>query len=98
MLPAYIAQRWAGGLNVMIPLAFAASIILFCWIAVDSITGLWVFAVVYGVTAHGLQSLFPIVLASLTKDASKAGVRTGMAFSIVVYHPHPGQYTTKPLT
>ncbi|EXJ59689.1 hypothetical protein A1O7_03835 [Cladophialophora yegresii CBS 114405] len=83
MLPAYIAQRWVGGLNLMIPLATVASIILYCWIAVDSMSGLWVFAVTYGIVAHGLQSLFPIVLANLTKDPSKAGVRSGMGFTIV---------------
>ncbi len=90
MLPAYAAQRWTGGLNIMIPFAFAASVILFCWIAVDSVTGLWVFAVVYGIFAHGLQSLFPIVLSSLTKDPSKAGVRNGMGFTIVVSRSRPG--------
>ncbi|OCT47460.1 MFS monocarboxylate transporter [Cladophialophora carrionii] len=83
MLPAYVAQRWVGGLNLMIPLAIVASIILYCWIAVDSMSGLWVFAVTYGIVAHGLQSLFPIVLANLTKDPSKAGVRSGMGFTIV---------------
>jgi predicted MFS family arabinose efflux permease len=87
MLPAYVAQRWFGGLNVMIPFAAAAGVILYCWIAVDSITGLWIFAVLYGVVAHGLQSLFPVVLASLTTDPTKAGVRNGMGFSIMVSCP-----------
>ena len=84
MLPAYAAQRWIGPLNLMIPLAMAASVVLFCWIAVDTVSGLWTFAVVYGVIANGIQSLFPIVLTSLTKDQSKAGVRSGMGFTIVV--------------
>ena len=68
---------------MMIPLALAAGIILYCWIAVVSVPGLWVFAVTYGVVAHGIQSLFPIVLTNLTKDQSKAGVRSGMAFTIM---------------
>jgi predicted MFS family arabinose efflux permease len=84
MLPAYIAQRWVGGLNLMIPLSVAGGIVLYSWIAVDSISGVWVFAVVYGIIAHGIQSLFPIVLTSLTKDASKVGVRSGMGFTVVV--------------
>ena len=95
ILPAYIAQTWAGPLNVMIPSAVAASVILYCWLAVDSITGLWVFASVYGVVAHGLQSLFPVVLASLTKDPSKAGVRAGMGFSIVVSCARFGQIVAR---
>ncbi|KAJ9611445.1 hypothetical protein H2200_004629 [Cladophialophora chaetospira] len=83
MLPAYVAQKWTGGLNLMIPFAMAASVVLFCWIAVDSVTGLWIFAVIYGVLAHGIQSLFPTVLTSLTKDQTKAGARSGMGFTIV---------------
>src|SRR5882757_3742677 len=84
ILPAYIAQRWTGPLNTMIPMVAVAGVILYCWIAVDSVTGLWVFAVVYGMTAAGLQALYPIVLTSLTSDLKKAGVRAGMGFSIVV--------------
>ncbi|KIW28635.1 uncharacterized protein PV07_08279 [Cladophialophora immunda] len=82
VVPAYIAQRWVGPLNLMIPMVGVAGIILYCWIAVDSVTGLWIFAVVYGVVAAGIQALFPVVLTSLTRDPKKAGVRTGMGFSI----------------
>ncbi|KIW88959.1 uncharacterized protein Z519_10443 [Cladophialophora bantiana CBS 173.52] len=83
ILPAYIAQRWVGPLNLMIPMVAVAGIILYCWIAVHSVTGLWIFSVIYGVVAAGLQALFPAVLTSLTRDQKKAGVRTGMGFSIV---------------
>ena len=46
-----------------------------------------------GVVAHGLRSPFPVVLASLTKYQSKAGVRAGMGFSIVVSRSAPDQGT-----
>ena len=84
LLPAYIAQKWTGPLNLMIPNVLLAAIILYCWIAVKSVTALWIFAVAYGVAAAGLQALFPVVLTSLTTDPKKAGVRAGMGFSIVV--------------
>jgi hypothetical protein len=84
IVPNYVAQRWIGPLNLMIPFAFVASVVLYCWIAVKSIGALWGWAVAYGIVAHGLQSLFPVALTSLTRDQSKAGVRSGMGFSVVV--------------
>ncbi|OAL31388.1 hypothetical protein AYO22_00980 [Fonsecaea multimorphosa] len=84
ILPAYIAQRWVGALNLMIPLVIVAGMILYCWMAVDSVTGLWIFSVAYGVVAAGIQALFPVVLTSLTSDPKMIGVRTGMGFSIAV--------------
>lgn len=84
IIPAYIAQRWTGPLNLMIPTVASAGIILYCWTAVDSVTGLWIFTVAYGIAAAAIQALFPVVMTSLTKDPKKAGVRAGMAFSIVV--------------
>ncbi|KAF2095842.1 putative MFS monocarboxylate transporter [Rhizodiscina lignyota] len=83
LVPAYIAQKWTGPLNFMIPSAFVTGAILYSWIAVDSVTGLWIFAIFYGMAAAGLQALFPVALAALTTDAKKTGVRTGMCFSIV---------------
>ena len=84
VLPNYAAQQWFGPLNTVIPITFAASIVLFSWIAVNTVTGLWIFATFYGLTAAGIQGLFPVVLTSLTTDQKKAGVRAGMAFSVVV--------------
>lgn len=81
LIPAYIAQR-TGPLNLIIPQVLATGIVLYTWIAVTSVTGLWIFSVFYGIAVNGLQALFPVVLTSLTKDQTKQGVRTGMAFSI----------------
>ena len=47
-----------------------------------SVQGVWAFAVIYGACAAGVQSLFPAVVASLTTDPKKAGVRMGMVFSV----------------
>ena len=50
-----------------------------------SSSGLIAFAVVYGIAASGIQSLFPATLASLTEDMSKVGVRIGMTFTVVSF-------------
>jgi MFS family permease len=51
--------------------------------AVDSVPGLYVWCVFYGLFAGGIQSLFPAGLSSLTSDPQKAGSRMGMGFTIV---------------
>lgn len=84
LVPAYIAQRWTGSLNLFIPQLAATAIIIYSWIAVKSTTGLWIFAVFYGTVSAGLTVLFPVVLASFTADPQKLGVRSGMCFSVSV--------------
>ena len=50
----------------------------------DVVTGgLTVFAVIYGLSAAGIQSLFPATITSLTTDLKRAGVRMGMIFTTV---------------
>ncbi|KAL9640041.1 MAG: hypothetical protein Q9164_000525 [Protoblastenia rupestris] len=85
MIPAYFADRYFGPLNTLIPVAFVAGLLLFCWTAVSSKGGLVTFAVIYGLFAAGIQSLFPATLSSLTTDLKKAGVRMGMVFSVVSF-------------
>lgn len=84
LIPAYVAQVWTGPLNFMIPNVASAAILLYSWNAVKSTTALWIWAGFYGFAAAGLQALHPVVLAALTVDPKKIGVRTGMCFSIVV--------------
>ena len=85
MLPAYISDRYFGPLNTIIPFSFITGLLLFCWIAVTSRGGLIAFSIIYGLSAAGIQSLFPATLASLTTDMKKVGVRTGMVFSVVAF-------------
>jgi MFS family permease len=82
LIPNYLADRVTGPLNLIAIFAGVCSVIMYCWIAVDSVTGVWAFAVVYGSCAAGVQSLFPATVASLTTDPKKAGVRMGMVFSV----------------
>ncbi|KAF2742052.1 MFS general substrate transporter, partial [Sporormia fimetaria CBS 119925] len=81
IVPGFIADQYFGGMNVMIPFVFASAIVLYCWTAVKSTVGLYIFAAVYGFASAGFQGLFPSNLGSLTKDLSKVGTRSGMGFS-----------------
>lgn len=85
LIPAHLADRYFGPLNTIIPFAFISGLLLYCWTAVTSKGGLVGFAVIYGLFASGIQSLFPATLASLTSDLKKAGVRMGMVFSVVSF-------------
>lgn len=82
IIPNFISDRWTGPLNLMIPFCVIAATVLYCWMAVTTVSGLWMFTVFYGIFAAGLQGLFPVVLTSLTKDPQKVGVRTGMGFAV----------------
>ncbi|KAL9011362.1 MAG: hypothetical protein Q9173_003784, partial [Seirophora scorigena] len=71
MVPAYFADRYFGPLNSLIPFVFVSGLLVFCWAAVTSQSGLTAFAVVYGLFAAGIQSLFPATTSSLTIDMKK---------------------------
>jgi MFS family permease len=77
------ADRLLGPVNTLIPVAFFAGVLFYCWAAISSLGPLYVFCVIYGFFGAGIQSLFPASCASLTVDAKKMGVRTGMCFSFV---------------
>ncbi|KZV72788.1 MFS general substrate transporter [Peniophora sp. CONT] len=71
-----------GPLNMVIPCAFITSILAFCWISVDSVGSLVVFAVLYGVFSGSLLALARASVASLTKDIGRMGTRMGMASAL----------------
>ena len=85
IIPGFIADRYTGPLNTIIPFAAISGLLLYCWTAVSSQTGLVLFGIFYGIFAAGIQSLFPATLASLTTDIKKTGVRIGMCFSVISF-------------
>lgn len=85
LLPNWLADRYTGPINQLIPITFASSTIMFTMVAVSSSTGLYIWACFYGMVGAAIQSLFPAVLSSLTTDLRKAGVRMGMVFTIVSF-------------
>ncbi|KAL6156303.1 hypothetical protein ACJQWK_09616 [Exserohilum turcicum] len=84
ILPTYYADK-IGGLNVLTPFAFICGIMMFAWIGIKSIGTLYVFAVIYGSGSAVIQALWPAVIGNLSRerDLKKAGVRMGMAFTVV---------------
>ncbi|OCK82289.1 MFS general substrate transporter [Lepidopterella palustris CBS 459.81] len=83
LVPALIADKYVGPINVFIPTLFLAGVLLFSWAAVNSASGIMIFTIFYGFFGAGVQSLLQAGLASLNTDPKKAGVRIGMGFSVV---------------
>jgi MFS family permease len=84
LLPNYFADR-IGSLNTLIPFCYLCGILMFGWIGIRSTSGLYVFGAIYGCGSACIQGLWPATIASLNKvpDMKKAGIRMGMAFSVV---------------
>ncbi|CAG9951568.1 unnamed protein product [Clonostachys rosea f. rosea IK726] len=84
IIPNYLADR-TGAVTMLIPVSSATAILVFCWMSVNSSSGLYAWSVFYGFFAGGIQSLFPAALSLLSDDMSKIGVRTGMVFTVVSF-------------
>jgi MFS family permease len=81
--PNIVANRWSGLFNILILLSSASIILMYCWASIRSEAGLYVFAVIYGLIAAALQSLFPAIATTMTPHANRTGTRVGMIFSFV---------------
>lgn len=79
---AFIATKFIGPLNAIIPSALISALLMYAWTAIKDVGGLYAFAVVYGLSSNGVQGLWPGGLASLTSDDTKIGTRLGMGFTI----------------
>lgn len=84
LVPNLVADR-IGAVNTLAPLCAIVSLLAFCWMAIDTKPSLYAWAVLYGLFAAGIQSLFPAALSFLTTDLRKTGVRMGMVFTIVSF-------------
>lgn len=83
LIPAFLADRYFGAVNTMVPIILGTAICIFAWAGVSSITGAYIWVAVFGFFGAGVQGMFPATLAGLTKDLSKSGTRIGMIFSII---------------
>ncbi|RAL06896.1 putative MFS monocarboxylate transporter [Aspergillus homomorphus CBS 101889] len=83
LIPNLLADQYTGPLNMLIPFSLVTGVVAYCWTAVRSYDGLYVFSAFYGLAAAGIQSLFPATLSTLTTDLKKTGVRMGMVLSVV---------------
>lgn len=85
VVPNYLADRYFGPMNCLIPSAAISAFLYYCWIAVTNRGGLYGWAVIYGMVGAAMQSLFPATLSSLTTDLRMMGTRMGMIFTIVSF-------------
>ncbi|KAI9373241.1 major facilitator superfamily domain-containing protein [Aspergillus egyptiacus] len=83
LIPNFMADRYTGPLNMLIPFSFATGLVAFCWAGVHDLDGVYGFSAFYGLAAAGIQSLFPATLSTLTTDLKKMGARMGMVMSVV---------------
>jgi predicted MFS family arabinose efflux permease len=84
-VPNFLADRFAGPINLLIPSTLLSGVLLLCWISITTEPKLYTFTVFYGIFSAAVQALFPASLASLTSDMKKIGVRMGMVLSIVSF-------------
>jgi hypothetical protein len=83
LLPSFVADKYLGPLNSIIPVNMFTCVLMYSWAGVHSSGGLYVFVVIYGFFAAGVQSMFPAVLNTLTIDPTTTGTRMGMTFAVV---------------
>ncbi|KAH7072702.1 major facilitator superfamily domain-containing protein [Paraphoma chrysanthemicola] len=83
VLPGYIADRFIGVLNVLVLCLIGNIIILWSWLAVNSIPAYYAWTVLYGLFGAAFQSLFPTTIAAYSTDITKTGTRLGMAFTVI---------------
>ncbi|KAF1985775.1 monocarboxylate transporter [Aulographum hederae CBS 113979] len=83
VLPGYLGDRF-GRFNVIIILTFFTSIITFAlWIPARANAPIIVFAALYGFGSGTFVSMIPAVIAQISPDMTKIGVRTGTCFVFI---------------
>ncbi|KAK4203300.1 putative monocarboxylate transporter [Triangularia verruculosa] len=89
----YLADNYIGPINMHAFQMFLLGCMFFFWLAVDSATGLYVFAVFLGFAMGAAQGVFGGALASLLKDPRKMGTRFGMVCTICAFSSLAGPPT-----
>jgi MFS family permease len=83
ILPGYLADRFTGVLNILILCLIGNIIVLWSWLAVNSIPAFYVWTVVYGIFCATFQLLFATTVGAYSTDITKTGTRLGMAFAVI---------------
>jgi MFS family permease len=81
-VPNYIADS-IGPLNVQVPGALIAGILVLCWLPVHTMGGLLTIGILYGIFSGALVSIPPTAIASMTADMTRFGARTGIVFAVM---------------
>ena len=79
------ADKYFGVLNTLIFCSTVLGAMLYAWMAVRTVQGMYGWAVVYSIATGATQGIFVGALASLTEEPSKLGTRFGMVCSILAF-------------
>ena len=79
----YLSDRWFNPLLTEALAGIFLACMLFVWIPVKTLGGMYAWVVVYGFATGGTQGMFTGALASLTHDPAKMGTRFGMVCSVL---------------
>lgn len=77
-----LVADYTGPINILTPAAAFTALMAFCWIAVHSVSGIIILALLYGFFSGSFVSLPPVVMMSITKDFRDLGTRLGMLFAL----------------
>lgn len=84
IVPSLIATK-VGPFNVLIAAETCSMIVAFCWIKADTVRGIVPVAVIYGLVSGPLMALPGSVVAALTKDFNRLGIRLSFAISFMAF-------------
>ncbi|KAG9256233.1 monocarboxylate transporter [Emericellopsis atlantica] len=84
-LPNLLGERVVGIMNMSIFLSIVCAACILAWPAISSVTGLYVWIVVYGIFAGGMQSVLPALATQQCDDPHKIGTWTGMVLTIASF-------------
>ena len=95
ILPNFLADI-IDPMNMIVFCTSSAGVLCLCWIAIDNVAGITVFAILYGFFAGAYVSLIPPVLVELIPDMTVVGTWMGMsffvsAFGLLIGNPVAGQ-------
>jgi MFS family permease len=74
-----------GALESSLFCAAVASVLCFCWLAINNVGGLVVFAIAYGCVSGTITGISPAVVANLSSDLTRVGRRIGICFGLASF-------------
>ncbi|OAQ66384.1 major facilitator superfamily transporter protein [Pochonia chlamydosporia 170] len=80
LAPMYVGDK-LGVLNMTILCTLASALLAFGWMGIDSLGGIAVFTILYGITSGAVVVGAPVVIMKLSPDMARMGTRLGMAFT-----------------
>lgn len=81
-IPNAISDK-TGPLNLITPGAVIVGVLIYCMMAVTSLAGIVIIAILTGFFSGVFIALPPVCFVALTKDKSQIGTRIGMGFGII---------------